>query len=483
MPESSEVNLIDVTSITPSPYQPRQKIRDIEGLADSIKDIGLIEPISVRVKGEVYELIVGERRWRAAQLAGLSEILAVVRDISDSQARQMTLAENVIREDLSPIEMVIAWAEHVDAEMWGEGEYRELTAAAGWPDEFDRPQARQRARWLLRKLDSDRRRQTDYVSHKFVGQVQSVFARHPKRLEWRSFFSHDIPLLDLPEPAQELAIDKSLNKSQSKALGELAKKHKGEFENVVQSGLVLTEDNFEFEEVPIEEASSREIKSSGKTRRKKNQREELLDLKESRSRDVIDTDSQVWLGDFKEIGQRIPDDSVDLIFTDPPYARVDLYGALAEFGKRALRPGGLCLAYSGEYHLPQIFEVLAEHLQYLWTCAIWHTGGEQQFIPLKIRIGWKPILAFYKPPKTVWWDWFSDATSGGKDKRFHDWQQSEAEAAHYLTSLCPAGGLVVDPMCGTGTTLIAAKKLGLQYIGIDEDISQVRVAQARLGNG
>lgn len=281
MLETSEVNLIDVALIIPSPYQPRQKIRDIEGLADSIKDIGLIEPISVRAKNGCYELIVGERRWRAAQLAGLSEILAVVRDVSDSKARQMTLAENVVREDLSPIEAVIAWSEHLDAEMWCETEYRELTIVAGWPDEFNRQQARQRARWLLMKLDSDRRNNTDSFTNKFVGKVESIFNRHPKRLKWQSFFIHDIPLLDLPDPVQELAIDKSLNKSQTKGLGEVAKKDKGEFENIVQKGTVLVEDDFEFEEVPIAEASSREIKSSSKARRKKECRLEEEDVNPS----------------------------------------------------------------------------------------------------------------------------------------------------------------------------------------------------------
>jgi len=191
-------------------------------------------------------------------------------------------------------------------------------------------------------------------------------------------------------------------------------------------------------------------------------------------------DDNLVIGDFCEVGDGIPDNSVDLIFTDPPYAQVDLYAALAELAVRVLKPGGLCLAYSGQVYLPEILLEMSGNLDYIWIASIHHTGGEMRFRNLHIHCGWKPILMFAKPPLIPWWEWFTDIISGGKDKRFHEWQQPEAEAAHYIAALCPPGGMVLDPMCGSGTTLVAAKKLGLRYFGIDLDAANIARTEQRL---
>ncbi len=92
-------------------YQPRRDIdpESLQELADSIRAQGIMQPIVVRPVGErKYEIIAGERRWRAAQLAGLDHVPAVVRDVSDEAAIAMALIENIQREDLNPIEEAIA---------------------------------------------------------------------------------------------------------------------------------------------------------------------------------------------------------------------------------------------------------------------------------------------------------------------------------------------------------------------------------------
>ncbi|HYQ92716.1 MAG TPA: ParB/RepB/Spo0J family partition protein [Candidatus Competibacteraceae bacterium] len=107
-PASEEVlRLLPVEHIMRSRYQPRLNIRQehLQELADSIRSQGLVQPIVVRaaVAGR-YELIAGERRWRAAQLAGLAEVPALVREVSDQVAMAMALIENIQREDLNPLE-------------------------------------------------------------------------------------------------------------------------------------------------------------------------------------------------------------------------------------------------------------------------------------------------------------------------------------------------------------------------------------------
>ncbi|MBF8254348.1 MAG: Chromosome [Deltaproteobacteria bacterium] len=97
---------IAVERITPSPLQPRRAFDEtkIEELASSIRNQGIIQPLVVRPNGEQFELIAGERRWRAAMKAGLSRVPVVVRNATDHEALQLALVENLQREDLNAIE-------------------------------------------------------------------------------------------------------------------------------------------------------------------------------------------------------------------------------------------------------------------------------------------------------------------------------------------------------------------------------------------
>lgn len=101
----------DIDLIDPSPFQPRTRFREqaLEELAQSIRASGIVQPIVVRRVGTRYQLIAGERRWRAAQRAGLGRVPAVVRDVAESAAMEMTLVENLQREDLNPIEQAHAF--------------------------------------------------------------------------------------------------------------------------------------------------------------------------------------------------------------------------------------------------------------------------------------------------------------------------------------------------------------------------------------
>jgi len=106
---SSEQALVEhvvIDEITRGTYQPRMHFEPeaLQELADSIKAQGLIQPILVRRRGAAYELIAGERRWRAAQLAGLTHIPAIIREMSDNDAAAVTLIENIQREDLNALE-------------------------------------------------------------------------------------------------------------------------------------------------------------------------------------------------------------------------------------------------------------------------------------------------------------------------------------------------------------------------------------------
>jgi ParB family chromosome partitioning protein len=105
---------VDVTLLTPNPYQPRTHAGDerLDELAQSIRENGIIQPIIVRRLGSGYEIIAGERRWRAAQRAGLSRVPVVIRDVAAGSAKEMlqvALIENVQREDLNALEQAVGY--------------------------------------------------------------------------------------------------------------------------------------------------------------------------------------------------------------------------------------------------------------------------------------------------------------------------------------------------------------------------------------
>src|SRR5215470_6913140 len=107
---------IDIDLVEPSPYQPRTRFREeaLEELARSIQASGIIQPIVVRPVGNRFQLIAGERRWRAAQRAGLRRVAAIARQVSDELALEMTLVENIQREDLNAMEAARAFERLMD---------------------------------------------------------------------------------------------------------------------------------------------------------------------------------------------------------------------------------------------------------------------------------------------------------------------------------------------------------------------------------
>jgi len=107
---------IPVDRLSPNPFQPRRSFTEegLEQLAESIRRHGVLQPIVVRRSGDGYQLIAGERRWRAAQTAGLQRIPAVVRELDDSSMVQVALIENLQREDLNPIEEASAYRRLMD---------------------------------------------------------------------------------------------------------------------------------------------------------------------------------------------------------------------------------------------------------------------------------------------------------------------------------------------------------------------------------
>ncbi len=110
-PEAGREMFLKLSSIEPNHDQPRMDFREesLMELAESMKEYGVLQPLLVQKKGDFYEIIAGERRWRAAKLAGLKEVPVVIREYTKQQSMEIALIENVQREDLNPIEEAKAY--------------------------------------------------------------------------------------------------------------------------------------------------------------------------------------------------------------------------------------------------------------------------------------------------------------------------------------------------------------------------------------
>ena len=164
--------------------QPRKRFEALEALAQSIREKGVLQPLLVRPLGDGrYAIVAGERRYRAAQMAGLSQVPVRVLDLSEREARLLALVENLQRQDLNPYEETVGVLELLSEEL---GKPKEEVVS------------------LLQRMRDETRGK---VPHNVVGsleaqKVEEVF-RALGRMSWESFVQHRLPLLGLPEDLRE----------------------------------------------------------------------------------------------------------------------------------------------------------------------------------------------------------------------------------------------------------------------------------------
>lgn len=197
---------------------------------------------------------------------------------------------------------------------------------------------------------------------------------------------------------------------------------------------------------------------------------------------------QLIEGDFTdpEVNGQIADGSVGMIFTDPPYAREHewLYGELGSLGARVLRDGGSLVCYVGHHSVAEVVPMMREQgMRLFWMCAVIHEGGGDTLPAGDLRIKWKPLLWFVKG-KPIFSGPVQDAIQSERPKKDnHGWEQSPVEALYYIERLAESGETVLDPMCGSGTTLVAARQAGRSPLGIEKDPKAIEIAKARLRDG
>jgi ParB family chromosome partitioning protein len=120
---TSGAQTLDISRIVQAAYQPRQVFEpeSLAELAQSIREKGVLQPLLVRPRGEAFEIVAGERRWRASQLVGLTELPVIIRDLGDREALEIAIVENLQREDLGPLEEARAYQTLLDQGLNQEG--------------------------------------------------------------------------------------------------------------------------------------------------------------------------------------------------------------------------------------------------------------------------------------------------------------------------------------------------------------------------
>ncbi len=191
----------------------------------------------------------------------------------------------------------------------------------------------------------------------------------------------------------------------------------------------------------------------------------------------------ITTGDARELAKAIPDESIDLIFTDPPYPKeyLPLYEWLAEEAARVLKPGGFLLTYAGNVHKYDVMMALGHtQLTYFWDYITLHAGMGTMVWNRKTVARHKSILAFVKgdgkPRTAVLGLW----TGTGSDKRYHTWGQDESTARYYIDCFSSSRDIVWDPFCGGGTTPAVCKVLNRQFIAFEVDPDTADIARKRL---
>jgi len=196
-----------------------------------------------------------------------------------------------------------------------------------------------------------------------------------------------------------------------------------------------------------------------------------------------DVNQGIYTGDCRELAKVIPDESVDLIFTDPPYLReyLYLYDWLAETAKRVLRPGGFCLPYVAVYWKDRVMAMMGKFLNYYFDLVLVNSGQSPIMWQRKIISRHKSILAYTRDKGTVARTMvLSLWNGGGEDKRYHIWGQDESSARYYTDCFSSVDQVVWDPFAGGGTTPAVCRMLNRNYVAFEIDPTTADNARRRV---
>lgn len=191
----------------------------------------------------------------------------------------------------------------------------------------------------------------------------------------------------------------------------------------------------------------------------------------------------VYCGDFFQYADRIPDNSIDLCFTDPVYWQIDDYRRLAEVCSRVLKPGGDLLVYFAMYHLDKTIAALTEHLAFRWLLTEKKIGGNTLIHHYGLFAHTVPILWFTKgEPKRIYGRIdFMWSKPNAKQKN-HQWNKGTHNIDYWLNKFGAPGDIILDPFCGGGGIVSSFVRNNSKYLAFEIDRATAQTARDRVRN-
>ncbi len=194
--------------------------------------------------------------------------------------------------------------------------------------------------------------------------------------------------------------------------------------------------------------------------------------------------------DFRDV--KWLENSLDLVYCDPPWTEIQLYEDVAKVAAKALKPGKYCMVYVGTAFLPKVLELMTRHLTYCWQFCINYTGAYSTMMQCGIMRRYTSVLVFTKTARNAKGQYVGVKLRGydtysvdnnqetEPNQHWHKWQQALSPAIYWIESTTQEGDLVADFCLGSGTFAVAANQLGRRFVGCDPDASAIRIARHRI---
>jgi ParB family transcriptional regulator, chromosome partitioning protein len=439
---SMKVNLKDIKILSRKRQTDPQKIKD---LAESIKTLGLLNPVTVTPD---LRLLAGLHRTEACRLLGMKKIDVVIKDFDNLKQNLTEIDENLIRSELSILEQGELLIER--DEILSSLGLRAKVGDNQWTKKgMAKPSIPLTNKDISKEIGlSDRTiRERKQIARGILPEVRDKIRNTTLADNAHAL----IKLTREPDYIQKIAVKNILSGETSKAIR-------------------LHIKNPDLMKMAIQQAHSEHNIHKCKTKLK--------------SKETINAIS-LYHGDFRKICKGIKADSIDLCLTDPLWNK-DGIDDIKDLGKammRVLKPSSFFISYVGTMYLPEIIENLSvSGLKYFWLCSVHYSNGwRYTFWNRRVWNYQRHFVIMYKPPLNHKSKFFKDVLgSNKKEKDYHNYQQGIEGCKYIITRFSSIGHTVIDPCMGSGSTVLACLSEKRRCIGIDIDPKAVIATKARI---